>query len=136
MAVTLVAQTVGLICVLCVVPFYGGHPQRSELLWSAAGGIFGGIGIALLYHALAIGKMGVVSPITAVIAAAFPVVVGIVRGDPLKWFQLLGIFVALISIILISSVGDPSGFAARGAAKPKAQHLVIASITRDRKSVV
>lgn len=109
LTVTLAAQTVGLICLLAVVPFYGGHPQLSELLWSAAGGVFGGIGIALLYHALSIGKMGVVSPITAVIAAAFPVVVGVVRGDPLTWFQMLGIFVALVSVVLISLSKEESG---------------------------
>lgn len=109
LAVTLIAQAIGLLCMLCVVPFYGGHPQRSELLWSAAGGVFGGIGIALLYHALSIGKMGVVSPITAVIAAAFPVVVGIVRGDPLKWFQLLGVFFALVAVVLISLSKEESG---------------------------
>ncbi len=109
LAVTLIAQAVGLICILCVVPFYGGHPQRWELIWSAGGGVFGGIGIALLYHALSIGKMGVVSPITAVIAAGFPVVVGIVRGDPLRWFQLLGIFVALVAVVLISLSTEASG---------------------------
>lgn len=109
LAVTLTAQSVGLACLLAVVPFYGGHAQRAELLWSAAGGVFGGIGIALLYHALAIGKMGVVSPITAVIAASFPVVVGVVRGDALTWFQLLGIFVALVAVVLISLSKEDSG---------------------------
>lgn len=109
LTVTLTAQTVGLMCLLAVVPFYGGHPQRSELLWSAAGGVFGGIGIALLYHALSIGKMGVVSPITAVIAAAFPVIVGIVRGDALTWFQLAGIFIAIAAVVLISLSKEESG---------------------------
>ena len=109
LAVTLIAQGVGLVGLLFIVPFYGGHPARSELLWSAAGGVFGGIGIALLYHALSIGKMGVVSPITAVIAAAFPVVVGIVRGDALTWFQLLGIFIALIAVVLISFSKEETG---------------------------
>ena len=118
---TLTAQTVGLVCLLAVVPFYGGHLQRGELAWSAAGGVFGGIGIALLYHALAIGKMGVVSPVTAVLAAAFPVVVGVVRGDALAWFQMLGIAVALVAVVLISRhSGDPSGFVALGTAVPKA----------------
>jgi drug/metabolite transporter (DMT)-like permease len=109
LAVTLIAQSVGLICLLGVVPFYGGHPLHSELLWSAAGGVFGAIGIALLYHALSIGKMGVVSPITAVIAAAFPVIAGVVRGDALTWFQLLGIFVALVAVVLISMSKEESG---------------------------
>jgi drug/metabolite transporter (DMT)-like permease len=109
LAVTLIAQAIGLAMLLGIVPFYGGHPARSELLWSAGGGVFGGIGIALLYHALSIGKMGVVSPITAVLAAAFPVVVGIVRGDVLAWFQIAGIFVALVAVVMISLSKEESG---------------------------
>src|SRR6185312_3410780 len=69
------------------------------------------------------------SPITAIIAAAFPVIVGIVRGDPLRWLQLLGIFIAFVSIFMIAtSSGDPSAPRrardARGAAQPKAQRLL------------
>ncbi|MBV8284749.1 MAG: EamA family transporter [Candidatus Eremiobacteraeota bacterium] len=109
LTVTLAAQAIGLVCLLGVVPFYGGHPARAELLWSAAGGIFGGIGIALLYHALAIGKMGVVSPVTAIVAAAFPVTAGVVRGDPLAWFQKLGIAVALAAVVLVSLSKEDGG---------------------------
>lgn len=91
------------------MPYYGGQPSRAELLWSAAGGVFGGIGIALLYHALAIGKMGVVSPVTAVLAAAFPVIVGVARGDVLAWFQMLGIAIALVAVVLISLSKEEDG---------------------------
>ena len=109
LAVTLTAQAIGLILLLAIVPFYGGHPSRAELWWSAGGGIFGGVGIALLYHALSIGKMGVVSPITAVLAAAFPVIVGVVRGDVLAWFQIAGIVTALVAVVLISLSKEESG---------------------------
>ena len=44
-------------------------------------GIVGAIAIALLYAALVRGQMGVVSPITAVMSGAVPVLVGIFRGE-------------------------------------------------------
>ena len=109
LAVTLVAQAVGLVILLPIVAFYHGRAGVPEMLWAFGGGVFGGIGIALLYHALAIGKMGVVSPITAVLAAAFPIVVGVVRGDALAWYQLLGIGVALVAVVLISLSKEESG---------------------------
>jgi len=108
-SVTLVAQAVGLVVLLAVLPFFPAHATRAIVLWSLAGGVAGGIGIALLYHALAIGKMGVVSPITAVLAAAFPVVVGIVRGDTLHWFQIGGIAIALLAVVMISLSKEESG---------------------------
>ena len=108
-AVTAISQAAGLVLLLIAVPFFGGHPTPVDLAWGLAGGVCGGVGIALLYHALSIGKMGVVSPITAVLAAAFPIVVGIVRGDALAWFQIAGIGVALVAVVLISFSKEESG---------------------------
>ncbi|HVA32661.1 MAG TPA: DMT family transporter [Candidatus Baltobacteraceae bacterium] len=109
LSVTLGAQTVGLLVLFGVVPFFRAAPTQAEILWSLAGGVCGGIGIALLYHALSIGKMGVVSPITAVLAAAMPVLVGILRGDSLRAFQLAGIAIALAAVVMISLSKEESG---------------------------
>lgn len=109
LAVTAVSQFVGLLCLLAVVPFFPGHLSERDIAWSLAGGACGGVGIALLYHALSIGRMGVVSPITAVVAAALPVAAGVARGDALRWFQSAGIAIALIAIVLISFSREESG---------------------------
>ncbi len=58
--------------------------------------------MAMLYHALSIGKMGVVSPITAVLAAAIPLIYGTIRGDRLALIQMIGLVLALIAIVMIS----------------------------------
>ena len=108
-SVTLISQAIGLVCLLAILPFFEAHPTRATIAWSLAGGVCGGIGIALLYHALSIGRMGVVSPITAVLAAALPVTLGIFRGDALRWFQFIGIAVALLAIVLISLSKEASG---------------------------
>ncbi len=51
-------------------------PPRSSLYWGVVAGITGGLGIAALYKALAIGRMGIVAPIASVITGVLPVLVG------------------------------------------------------------
>ena len=108
-SVTIVSQAAGLALLLLVVKFVGGAASAADYLWGAAAGLCGGLGIALLYHALSIGKMGIVSPITAVLAAAFPVVAGAVRHEHLTIFQIVGIAIALIAVVLISTSHEPTG---------------------------
>ncbi len=65
-------------------------------------GISGAFGIAALYKALAIGRMGIVAPVASVITGILPVLVGIrTEGmpDPL---QLAGFGLALVSIWLVA----------------------------------
>lgn len=101
-AVTVVSQLTGLVLLAILLPFFPGRVFASDYFWGALAGLCGGIGIALLYHALSIGKMGVVSPVTAVLAAAVPVIVSTALGQHLAVQQLIGIFFALVAIVLIS----------------------------------
>lgn len=106
LSVAIAGQAAGFGLLLLVLPFFPGNPHSADLLWGAAAGVCGGLGIALLYRALAIGKMGVVSPITAVLAAALPVVTGFVRGEQLASWQVAGIVLALVAIVMVSFSGD------------------------------
>ncbi len=101
-AVAAISRAAGLAVLATALPFVSARAIPSDFLWGALAGLCGGVGIALLYHALSIGKMGVVSPITAVLAAASPVVVSIAFGQRLVPQQLAGILLALIAIVLIS----------------------------------
>ena len=61
-------------------------PTAGDIGWSLLGGVVGGIGIVSLYRGLAVGRMGIVAPVTGVLAAVIPVVAGIVLEgwpDPL-----------------------------------------------------
>lgn len=107
-AVTVISQLAGLLFLIMTLPFVPGHVSARALEYGAAAGICGGAGIALLYHALSIGKMGVVSPITAVLAAAFPLIVGVLHGERLLSWQLAGISIALLAVVLISMSFEPA----------------------------
>ncbi len=77
-------------------------PPRLDLMWGAFAGVAGAFGIAALYKALAVGRMGVVAPVAAVVTGVLPVLVGIrAEGMPDR-IQLFGFALALVSIWLVA----------------------------------
>jgi len=81
-------------------------PLPGDVAWGILGGLAGGIGITALYQGLAVGRMGVVAPITAVFAALIPVAAGILlEGIPAP-LVLFGIALAIVAVILVSGVED------------------------------
>lgn len=89
---------------LFVVP---GTIDRDVVALSLATAFFGTISMALLYAALALGPMGIVSPLTAIGGAAVPVAVGLVRGEPLTMTFIAGAVLAVIAVILVSRESGP-----------------------------
>ena len=71
------------------------------LPWAIAAGVVGAGGLTCFYQALATGTMGVVAPIAST-GAILPVVVGLARGEAPSTFQLAGIGVAVIGVMLAS----------------------------------
>jgi drug/metabolite transporter (DMT)-like permease len=82
-------------------------PSRSALAWGAAAGLAGAVGLASLYRALSVGKMGLAAPVSAVLTAVLPVCVGIGSQGLPQARQLAGFALAAASIWLIAR-GDPS----------------------------
>lgn len=78
------------------------------------GGAIAGVGTALgtvtLYRGLARGRMGLVAPVSAVVAAALPVCYSLARGDDVRAAHLAGIVVGVIAVALVSA-GDAGGSA-------------------------
>ena len=80
----------------------------SESVWvGVTSGAVGALGMGLLYAALAQGQMGIVSPITAVLSGAVPVLVGVIRGESLSPTAIAGIFAAGLAVILVSRETGP-----------------------------
>jgi uncharacterized membrane protein len=101
--IVLLSQFSGLASLVLLMPLLpDAAPARSDLLWGALAGLTGGIGVALLYRALAIGTMAVVAPITAVCAVTIPVVVSIVLGERPGAVAMAGILLGIGSIVLVS----------------------------------
>lgn len=83
-----------------------------ELTWTTVwigliAGAVGALAIGLLYAALSRGQMGIVSPITAVLSGAVPVVVGVVLGETLSVLVLAGVAVAGVAVVLVSRESGP-----------------------------
>jgi drug/metabolite transporter (DMT)-like permease len=76
---------------------------------SVAAGVVVTVGIIGLYQGLAVGRMGVVAPVTGLIAALLPVTAGIVRDGLPATPVLAGIVLALVAVVFVSRVPGQSG---------------------------
>jgi drug/metabolite transporter (DMT)-like permease len=107
--VVLLSQASGLVLLALILPLLPpASPTRPDLLWGAAAGLTGGIGVALLYRALAIGVMALVAPTTAVCAVAIPVVVSVLLGERPVPLAIAGIVLGIGSIVLVSRQDSPA----------------------------
>jgi drug/metabolite transporter (DMT)-like permease len=79
-----------------------GAPSQASLLWAAAAGVAGSVGLIALYQSLAVGKMGINSPLTGVLAAAFPVLVAALTLGVPPAVRLSGFALAVAGIWCLS----------------------------------
>jgi drug/metabolite transporter (DMT)-like permease len=110
----LISYSVGLLALILVALVRREQfPPTSDLVWGAIAGLSGMIGLGFLMRGFATGRMGIVAPVSAVLAAAIPVVVTAVTEGLPQQLQLLGFGLALISIWLLSRPerlgGRPAG---------------------------
>lgn len=108
--VVLLSQVVGMAIALGLALVRGETvPGGTDLLLCLVAGMVGGLGITALYRGLAIGRMGIVAPVTGVLAAVIPVVGGIIlEGMPVP-MVLVGIGLAILAVVLVSRVADEGG---------------------------
>jgi drug/metabolite transporter (DMT)-like permease len=106
--VIVLSQLSGLVLLALLFPFLpAATPSRADLLWGVTAGLTGGAGVALLYRALAIGRMAVVAPTTAVCAVAVPVLVSVALGERPGPLAVAGIVLGLVAIVLVSQQTAP-----------------------------
>jgi drug/metabolite transporter (DMT)-like permease len=102
-AVVVFSGLAGLVVLAVLIPLMPSNsPTLPDLAWGAAAGLAGGIGLGLLYRALAIGTMSVIAPTTAVCGVSIPVVAGILLGDRPSTVTAAGMVLALVAIVLVS----------------------------------
>ncbi|MGW0045071.1 EamA family transporter [Rhodococcus sp. NPDC003348] len=100
--VVIVSYPVSLLMALAVAPLAGGSLTWSTALWGAASGVASGIAVWWFYLALADGPMSVVSPLTAILVAGIPVLVGFATGERPGALALTGVVLALVAVVLVS----------------------------------
>jgi drug/metabolite transporter (DMT)-like permease len=120
--VAAVAAAIGIAPLLIGLAVLGGSPSWTSTLWGAVAGLSGAVGVLLLYAALAIGPMSVLSPLTAVFAAVVPVVVAVARGTVLSPLAIAAVVVAVVAVVLVAAVRDTSG------ARPTVRGVVAAVV--------
>ena len=108
-SVVSIAHGAGLLMMVTLaVLFRETIPSPRTLAWASAAGLVGGAGLACLYRALAVGKMGLNAPLSSVIAALVPLTFSFfTEGIPHLW-RAIGFAVALISIWLIATPSSPN----------------------------
>jgi uncharacterized membrane protein len=97
------SQAFGLLLLAVVLPAIGGHPTGHDLTWGAVCGVAGAFAIGMLYRGLAVGTMGIVSPLSAVLGASIPMIYGLAfRGERPGWLAYAGIAAALLAVVCVS----------------------------------
>jgi drug/metabolite transporter (DMT)-like permease len=84
----------------------GSARPGADLLYAAAAGVAGAVGLGCLYRGMAIGAMGIVAPISAT-SPIVPLAFSVARGDSPAAVQWAGIALALAGIVLVSR--EPGG---------------------------
>jgi drug/metabolite transporter (DMT)-like permease len=96
------SQTVAMVGVLIAIPFLPGQLTVSAVLWGGLAGVGSAVGSIALYRGLSSARMNVVAPLSGVMAAAVPVLVGLVTGERPHLLALIGVIIALAAIVLVS----------------------------------
>lgn len=121
-ATVFVSQLAGLVLILLALPFLpAATVSTRDWIWGIVAGLSGGVGVALLYRALAVGTMAVVAPITAVCAAMIPVFFGFAFGERFRPLTIAGIVLAFVAIVLVSQpreVGQEEAKSSAGRSLP------------------
>jgi drug/metabolite transporter (DMT)-like permease len=97
------ASVVGLI-VITISAWVMGEAIPSFRVWVVAmmAGAFGSLGLILLYAAMANGSMSIAAPVSALLAAALPVLVGLLTEGFPKLSTLIGFGFALFAVWMVS----------------------------------
>ena len=103
--VTAVVQVAGLVALLPAMPIAGGTLSWAAVGWGVLAAAGGTGGLLLYLRALAVGPMGVVAPLSAVVGAGLPLLVGLLSGERLGPVTLVAIGIALVAIVLATAGG-------------------------------
>lgn len=101
LTVVVVSQTLAALALGAIVLATGGWREAGPQLWFAvAAGVVGPAAMLCFYRALALGPMGVVSPLGSLGTVMVPLGVGILAGERPGLVQVAGMTVAVVGVLL------------------------------------
>lgn len=106
----LISYSVGLLALVVVaLARLEQLPPSADLIWGALAGLSGMVGLGFLFRGFSTGRMGIVAPVSAVLATAIPVIFAALTAGLPSELQLLGFGFAIVSIWLLSRPEPLSG---------------------------
>ena len=96
-------EVIGIILLLIVV-FVAGESLPNQKIWllSMLAGALGTVGLMFLYHSMTLGMMSLATPVSALLAASLPVLVGIFKEGIPQLLTIIGFGFALFAVWMIS----------------------------------
>lgn len=106
-SVVMVAEFVGAVMLIGLALITGEPwPTSQSLLIALVAGLAGVVGLGALYQGLAIGKMGVVAPLSAIVGGAVPIIVALFTEGWPSITQFAGFGIALVAVWLLAGTGE------------------------------
>jgi drug/metabolite transporter (DMT)-like permease len=100
--VLLVSQSFGLAAAIVIVlALRDAAPDAHVFVLSAIAGVVGIAALWLLFRGLAVGRMSVVAPLSAVGSGVLPVAWGLLRGERPTALSFVGVALALIAVAIV-----------------------------------
>jgi drug/metabolite transporter (DMT)-like permease len=120
--VLLVSQAVGLVvAAVLVIALRDALPGAHVFILSAAAGVVGVMALGLLFRGLALGRMSIVAPLSAIGGGVLPVAWGLIRGERPSALALAGVGLALVAVVI---VGQGAEHDPARAVSPRAEMLL------------
>jgi drug/metabolite transporter (DMT)-like permease len=104
--ILLYSYPVGAVLMAVMLPFFAGDLSARVILFGVLGGAAGLMGVAVMYQLMVSAPMNVISPVTAVLAAIVPVIVGVTIGERPAVAAWLGILIGIAAVVLVSRTSD------------------------------
>ena len=97
------AEVIGVIFLFTVLLFTNEPlPDTRAQIFAILAGVFGTLGLMLLYHSMTLGLMSIAAPVSALLAAVLPVLVGVFTEGLPDALTVIGFGFALLAVWLVS----------------------------------